>query len=194
MGSTPLNQSDNEPSEDTEPAAAAAQSGDGPGRPMHDDEPEAVPSDKAADAADESKDDTQELSREEVTALISADNEARDDAEETDRAIDVSSGADGSHANRAREDELPVNSVDKTELAGTQLSHETGCESAGIQLDDLGTAEAESFESDEQQPADVSQRAGEESPHALSPKTPTADQTGAGHTVFDPATVRKWCP
>ena len=111
MGSTPLNQSDNEPREDTEPAAAAAQSGDGPGRPMHGDEPEAVPSDKAADAADESKDDTQELSREEVTALISADNEARDDADETDRTIDVSSGADGPHANRAREDDTDSETV-----------------------------------------------------------------------------------
>ena len=85
MGSTPLNQSDNEPREDTDPAAAATKSSDGTGRPMDVDEPEAAPTDEAADALDETESDTQELSREEVVALISADDEAREDADETDR-------------------------------------------------------------------------------------------------------------
>ena len=86
MGSTPLNQSDNEPREDTDPAAAT-KSSDGTGKPMDVDEPEAAPTDEAADALSETESDTQELSREEVVALISTDDEAREDAEETDRSI-----------------------------------------------------------------------------------------------------------
>ena len=117
MGSTPLNQSENEPRLDTEPAAAAFKSGDGPGRPIGDHEPEAVPSNKAADAADEAKDDTQELSREEVAALISTDNEARDDADETDRSIpavedDTNTETVASHAETSPESSVPTRSAD----------------------------------------------------------------------------------
>jgi hypothetical protein len=86
MGSTPLNQSDNEPREDTDPAAAT-KSSDGTGKPMDVDEPEAAPTDEAADALGEAESDTQELSREEVVALISTGDKAREDAEETDRSI-----------------------------------------------------------------------------------------------------------
>ena len=82
MGSTPLNQSDNAPREDTDPAAAAAKSSDGTGGSIYVDEPEATPTDEAAGALDKNESNTQELSREEVVALISADDEAREDAGE----------------------------------------------------------------------------------------------------------------
>ena len=86
MGSTPLNQSDNEPREDTDPAAAT-KSSDGTGKSVDVGEPEAAPTDEAADALVETESDTRELSREEVVALISTDGEAREDAEETVRSI-----------------------------------------------------------------------------------------------------------
>ena len=191
MGSTPLNQSDNAPREDTDPAAAATKSSDGTGGPIYLDEPEAAPTDEATDALDENESDTQELSREEVVALISTDDEAREDAGETDRFIDVSGGTEGPHANRPYEDELMANSADQTEHAGTQLSPDNGRELAGIQSDGLGMAEEEGFESDKQQSADHSQRAEEDNPQALSPDTPAADQTEADLAVSDPATDRK---
>ena len=91
MGSTPLNQSDNAPREDTDPAAAATNSSDGTGGPIYADEPEAAPTDEATDALDKNESDTQELSREEAVALISTDDEAREDAGETDRSVHAAS-------------------------------------------------------------------------------------------------------
>jgi hypothetical protein len=86
MGSTPLNQSDNTPREDTDPAAAATESSDGTAGPIYVDEPEATPIDETADALAKTESDTQELSREEVVALISTDDEVREDAGETVRS------------------------------------------------------------------------------------------------------------
>jgi hypothetical protein len=86
MGSTPLNQSDNEPRGDTDPAAATKNS-DGADKSVDVDTPWAEPTDEAADALDPTESDTRELSREEVVALISTDDEAREDAEEKDRSI-----------------------------------------------------------------------------------------------------------
>ena len=86
MGSTPLNQSDNESREDTDPVAAPKNS-NGTGNSVGAVGPVAEPTDEAADALEETERDTQELSREEVVALISSDDETREDAEETDRSI-----------------------------------------------------------------------------------------------------------
>ncbi|MGA9262750.1 MAG: hypothetical protein WBV95_12310 [Desulfobacterales bacterium] len=191
MGSTPLNQSNNEPREDTEPAAAAIKSIDGTGKPVDVEEPEAAPTDETADALDKTESDTQELSRDEIAALISTDDEVREDAEETVRSSDVSGGTEGPHVNRSHEDELLANSADQIEHADTQLSPDNGRESAGIQFDGLGTAEEEGFDPNEQQSADHSQRAEEDSPQALSPDTPAADQTEADLAISDPATDRK---
>jgi len=126
MGSTPLNQSDNEPREDPDPAAATKNS-DGAGKPVGVDEPDAAPTDEAADALNETESDTQELSREEIVALISTDDEAREDAEETDRSIDVSGGTEGLYANRPHEDVLLADSADQ-EAAEPQAYKELAAE------------------------------------------------------------------
>jgi hypothetical protein len=126
MGSTPLNQSDNEPREDPDPAAAT-KSSDGTGKPVDVDEPDAAPTDEAADALNETESDTQELSREEIVALISTDDEAREDAEETDRSIDVSGGTEGLYANRPHEDGLLADSADQ-EAAEPQAYKELAAE------------------------------------------------------------------
>ncbi|MFZ1954549.1 MAG: hypothetical protein WAU34_03585, partial [Desulfobacterales bacterium] len=102
MGSTPLNQSDNEPRADTEPAAAATKSIDGTGKPVDVEESEAAPTDETADALDKTESDTQELSRDEVAALISTDDEVREDAEEPD------SETAASHAEASAEPGEPI--------------------------------------------------------------------------------------
>jgi len=121
MGSTPLNQSDNETREDTDPAAAT-KSSDGTGKPVDVVEPEVEPTGGAADAIEETESDTQELSREEVVALISSDDEAREDAEETDRPIlEVSDPATDREA--AEPQEFPVLTAEDEPDSATVTRH-----------------------------------------------------------------------
>ena len=86
MGSTPLNQSGNEPREGTDPVAAI-NSSNGADKPADVVEPAAEPTEEAADAIEKAESDTQELSRAEVVALISSEDGTQEDADEPDRSI-----------------------------------------------------------------------------------------------------------
>ena len=127
MGSTPLNQSDNEPREDTDPVAAT-KSSDGTGKSVDVVEPEAEPADQAADALEESESDTQELSREEVVALISSDDESREEAEETDRFLAVSDPATDRKATEPQESPV-LTAEDEPDSATSALHAEASAES-----------------------------------------------------------------
>ena len=121
MGSTPLNQSDNEPREDTDPVAAT-KSSNGTGKPVDVVGPVAEPTGETADALEETESDTQELSREEVVALISSDDETREDAEETDRSIlAVSDPATDREA--AEPQEIPVLTAEDEPDSATVTRH-----------------------------------------------------------------------
>jgi hypothetical protein len=89
---------------------------------MDGDDPQAASSDEAADTLEETKSDTQELSREEAVALISSDDEVREDAEDTVRSVhDVS---DPATVQKAAETQEPreLAAEDETD-SGTVASH-----------------------------------------------------------------------
>ena len=191
MGSTPIKQSDKDPREDTDPAAIAVNSSDGSGVSIPVLEPETESTDKASDALDETNTDTQELSREEVVALISADDETREDDAETVRSVDLSNGIEGPHPNRSTEDDLSTSSVDQALQVNTHVSPDNGRESTETRFDRPGTAQEGSLESDMRLSDDDSQPAAAGSPTVLSPDPPTTDQRQADLSVSDPASVQK---
>ena len=133
MGSTPLNQSDNEPREDTD-SVAAPKNSNGTGNSADVVGPVAEPTDDAADALEKTESDTQELSREEVVTLISSGNENREDVEESDRTIlAVSDPATDREA--AEPHEIPVlTAEDEPEFATVTRHAEAFTESGAATL------------------------------------------------------------